>query len=158
MQHCCVYVVFTIFATKLHLQDFMKHKHNRTGADVLGITSAILCTIHCLVIPALFLLKFWWTDNAVHTPPTWWGMIDYFFLVLSFVAVYHAASHAGSKMIKRSFWAFWLCLTIAIIFEQTLHWMAYIASAGLIATHFINIKQTLAKNKSGSMIAIEPLK
>jgi len=125
----------------------MEHKEHNTGADVLGITSAILCTIHCLVIPALFLLKFWWTDKAVSVLPSWWGMIDYFFLVLSFWAIYHAASHANGRKIKRSLWFFWGCLAIAIIFEQQLHWMAYIASAGLITTHFINIRRTLAKIK-----------
>lgn len=155
MQHCCVCICFTIFATQLHLP-ILKHKHNHTGADVLGITSAILCTIHCLVIPALFLLKFWWTDKTVNPLPSWWGMIDYFFLVLSFVAVYHAAGHAGSRRIKRSFWFFWGCLAVAIFFENALHWMAYIASAGLIATHILNIRRTLAKNKNGSMITIEP--
>ena len=136
----------------------MKHKDHNTGADALGITSAVLCTIHCLVIPALFLLKFWWTDKTVNVLPSWWGMIDYFFLIISFVAVYHAASHAGSIQIKRSLWFFWGCLTIAIVFEEALHWMAYIASAGLIISHIINIRRMLAKNKKGSMIAIEPLK
>jgi len=126
----------------------MKHKEHSTGSDVLGITSAILCTIHCLLIPALFLLKFWWTDHTAYTLPTWWESLDYFFLVLSFVAVYHSASHASTRAIKISFWSFWTCLAIAIVFEQVLHWMAYIASAGLIATHFVNIKRSLAiKNK-----------
>jgi hypothetical protein len=38
-------------------------------------------------------------------------------------------------------WLFWLCLAIAIIFEHRLHWMAYIASTGLIATHVANIRK-----------------
>jgi hypothetical protein len=33
-----------------------------------------------------------------------------------------------------------LCLAVAVVFEQQLHWMAYLASAGLIFTHFFNIR------------------
>jgi hypothetical protein len=123
------------------------------GADKLGIASALVCTVHCLLIPALFLIKYLWAGNtgeglpglgSVHHGggmlPWWWESLDYLFLIVSFIAVYHAASHAASTAIKLSLWVFWSFLATSIFFEQ-LHWMAYIASAGLIVTHLINLRR-----------------
>jgi len=114
---------------------------NKTSAisDKAGITSAVLCTIHCLAIPLLFLLKVSWTEHATYQLPTWWEKLDYAFLIISFWAVYHSATHTNIMKIKTSLWIFWGILAISIIFQATLHWMAYIASAGLVTTHFINI-------------------
>jgi len=116
------------------------HSHTST-ADRAGIASAVLCTIHCLLIPALFLVKVWWGAANGLTLPYWWAYLDYLFLIISFMAVRHAAMHTTSPRVKRSLWAFWSILVIAIVFEDMLHWMAYIASAGLITTHIINIRR-----------------
>jgi len=118
-------------------------------ADKLGIVSALVCAVHCLVIPAIFLLKYTWADTTGVAAgnsgwgsglPHWWELLDYVFLIVGFIAVYHAANHTGKRPIKISLWFFWLCLAVAVVFEQQLHWMAYIASAGLIITHFFNIR------------------
>ncbi|GAA4469821.1 hypothetical protein GCM10023093_29960 [Nemorincola caseinilytica] len=118
-----------------------------SGADKLGIASAVICAVHCLVIPAIFLIKYSWADSVadVHAGhhaglPAWWHVLDYVFLVVGFVAVLHASSHAPARGVKLSLWFFWLCLAVAVVFEEQLHWMTYLASAGLIATHFFNIR------------------
>lgn len=117
------------------------NKYNER-ADKLGIASAVICTIHCLVVPVLFVVKYSLTNQVVgHSfMPWWWEAIDYVFLVISFIAVYHAASHTYTRKIKRSLWFFWTCLALAIFFEQSLFWLAYIASAGLVTTHYFNIR------------------
>ena len=125
------------FAIQLHLR--MNEKVS-TASDRAGITSAVLCTIHCLVIPVLFLLKFSFTDSSPLNLPSWWEQLDYVFLLVSFLAVYHSANHTPTRQIKISLWVFWAILAISIIFQAHLHWMAYIASAGLVITHFINIR------------------
>ena len=116
-----------------------------TGADRLGIASAVVCTIHCLVIPALFTLKYSVSthinNHFAEGFPSWWSALDYLFLVVSFIAVYHAASHAAARGVKRFLWLFWACLAVAIFFEKDLHWMSYIASIGLVSTHITNIRQ-----------------
>jgi len=119
----------------------MIQKGYSLNADKTGIASALLCTVHCMVIPALFLVKYWGVDNNFINLPSWWDRLDYVFLLLSFWAVYHSASHTKAKSIKRSLWLFWGILALAIIFETKLHSLAYIASAGLVITHFVNIKQ-----------------
>ena len=111
-------------------------------SDKAGITSALLCTVHCLVVPVFFLAKFWWTDgNTTIHLPSWWEKLDFIFLLVSFIAVYHSAAHTPSKEIKISLWTFWTILATAIVFATTLHWLAYIASAGLITTHLMNIRR-----------------
>lgn len=105
-------------------------------SDRAGIASAVLCMVHCLAVPVFYLTKDWFTAL-----PTWWHQLDYLFLLISFWAVYHSAGHTKLRSIKASLWIFWVILSVSIIFEATLHWMAYVASAGLIATHFINIKR-----------------
>jgi len=117
---------------------------NNTGSttsDKAGIASAVLCTIHCLVIPILFLLKFSFADSKGCLLPPWWEQLDYVFLAVSFLAVYHSAKHAKSMKVRASLWLFWAILVIAIIFQNTVHWMAYIASAGLVITHAFNIRE-----------------
>ena len=119
----------------------MSNKKYTTKADNTGIASAVLCTIHCLMIPALLLIKYLWAGKtAVPNLPYWWGYLDYLFLVISFTAVYHAAGHTTARWIKVSLWTCWCLLSTGILFEEQLHWLAYLASAGLIATHFFNIR------------------
>lgn len=142
---------FCTFAAVLWLHKlFHSHKY-APGADRVGIISAIICAVHCLVIPAVFLIKYSWADSvsSVHAGhellPYWWHALDYLFLTVGFVAVLHASAHAPAKGVRFSLWFFLTCLAIAVIFEERLHWMAYIASAGLIATHFINIRKHTKK-------------
>lgn len=123
------------------------HKHI-IGSDRLGIASAVLCMIHCMIVPLAFVLKVWWSNHTVYILPSWWGMLDYFFLVISFIAVFHSSSHALSRNIKVSFWFFWAVLTTAIIFEDAIHWLAYVASAGLITTHLINLRMQRSLKKA----------
>lgn len=120
-------------------------------SDKAGIASAVLCMIHCLAVPVFFLMRYWFADaNIIHALPVWWERVDYVFLLISFWAVYHSAGHTRYKEIKMALWTFWSILAIAILFEATLHWMAYIASAGLITTHFVNIKR-LRKSSHNSL-------
>jgi hypothetical protein len=104
------------------------------------------------VVPVLFLLKDSWSDS--HLPaqlPGWWELLDYVFLVVSFLAVYHSAGHTGSRYIKLSLWIFWLFLAASVILGSNMHWLAYIASAGLVATHFLNIRRIHLLSKSGNL-------
>jgi len=136
------------FATVLRLHRLFHSNAYTPGADKLGIISAVICAVHCLVIPALFLLKYSFADSltVLHSGeggalPVWWHVLDYVFLIIGFVAVLHASTHSASAGVRVALWLFWLCLGVAVIFEDSLHWLSYIASAGLIGTHFVNIRQ-----------------
>ena len=111
-------------------------------SDKIGIASAVLCSIHCLIVPVLYLVKVSWAEqHRSFTLPGWWELMDYVFMIISFTAVFHSAGHTPFKSIKFFLWTFWLVLMVSILFSNLLHWMAYIASAGLIITHFMNIRK-----------------
>ena len=151
-------VAFSIFLYICNPVAFTPLAHSskyNPGADKLGITSAVICAVHCLVIPAILLLKYSWADAGGTIPvsqgwgsglPSWWETLDYVFLAVGFYAVFHASTHAPAKGIKIALWFFWLCLAVAVVFEQYLHWIAYIASAGLVVTHFVNIRKHMTRN------------
>ncbi len=116
------------------------NKRNSSKADTTGIASALLCTIHCLAIPALLFIKTAYAGIANIQFPAWWHSLDYMFLLISFYAVFHSASHTSYAGIRISLWAFWTILAISILFEASLYALAYVASAGLIITHIINLR------------------
>jgi len=137
----------------LRLYQILFSKHS-SGADKVGIASAFICSIHCMLVPLFIMVRGWYGKGTLHGNghflhaqgadfwvPSWWESVDYLFLIISFFAVYHAANHAFSKYIKLSLWFFWFCLANAIFFESILHWISYIASAGLIITHLVNLRQ-----------------
>ena len=120
----------------------MTNKDDTVKSDKAGIASALLCTVHCLIIPVLFLVQYSFADgNSTMHLPSWWEQLDYLFLLISFWAVYHSASHTRYKEIRIALWLSWTVLAIAIIGGTGLHWLAYPASAGLIAAHFVNLKR-----------------
>jgi hypothetical protein len=131
-------VAFIFFSVLLPPR--MSIRKNIVQSDKAGIASAFLCTIHCLIIPVLLLVRAPLANNT--QLPEWWSRLDYVFLLISFLAVYHSAAHTRRKEIKVALWIFWAILAISIIFEATLHNMAYFASAGLIATHLVNLRQS----------------
>lgn len=139
---------FSYFCTVSRLHSLFHSSRYTTIADKLGIASAVICAVHCLIIPLLVLLKYSWRDSVAHVHaghadvlPVWWHLLDYLFLVVGLVAVAHASAHAAGRWVRVALWFFLLCLAVAVVFEDNLHWMAYIASAGLIFTHFINIRR-----------------
>ncbi|MEZ4886059.1 MAG: MerC domain-containing protein [Chitinophagales bacterium] len=107
-------------------------------ADFIGIASAVLCLIHCLVPPILFLFFGHLIEHAHDHFFRW----DYFFLIISSYAVYHSSHHAANTYIKGVLWVSFAILCIAIVFHQipTMHYIAYLASLGLISGHLINLK------------------
>jgi hypothetical protein len=130
----------------------MNQTEKSTVADNTGIASAILCTIHCLIVPLLFMIQ---TVVSSHiTLPSWWGWVDYLFLIISFWAVFHSGRHTSNRITKTALWFFWIVLATAIVMEDKLHWLAYIASAGLIATHVRNIINIRRRQAEYNEIAV----
>lgn len=102
------------------------------SADWLGMTSASLCVIHCLLTPFLVL-------GASHL--AWWHDISWLFLVLSGIAVYLATRGGTSLGIKVLIWASFSVLALSIIGEEywePFHEISYVASLGLVIGHFWN--------------------
>ena len=120
--------------------------------DAIGMIAGILCTIHCLATPLLFIAKACSTTCcAVAT--TWWIMIDYLFLLISFAAIYFISKALTIKWLKIAFWVSWALLLFSIldhsfgIFFLPQNFI-YIPSFLIVALHFYNVKFCKCKGET----------
>ncbi|UFH53904.1 MerC domain-containing protein [Spirosoma sp. KNUC1025] len=116
--------------------DFLSRK-----ADYIGITGSILCIIHCLITPVLLMTSAVFQDEQLRIG---YLSLDYVFIGVNIIAVYFATRHYAPAIIKKSLWGFLGLFTIALLLEDVapaFEYLAYLASAGLVITHLINIRQ-----------------
>lgn len=100
--------------------------------DVVGISAAILCLIHCVAFPLLMIVPL----GISHNP-----FIDLAFLVTGAIVVYRISKKTRIKWLKALFAVSLLLISVSVfadmIFEVHLPLM-YFGAAGLIAGHLIN--------------------
>ena len=116
----------------------MKAAHSHGKADYIGILGSVLCTIHCMLVPALAF------GSTVFSKHTHTGLIslDYFFILVNGVAVYYATRNHKSLPIRLLLWGALIIFSVSLIFEGKSHvftWLGYAGSGLLIAGHFLNI-------------------
>lgn len=123
------------------LRLLMKTDSLSRKADYIGITGSVLCMLHCLITPVLLLSSSVFQHSSVRIG---YLSLDYLFIGVNVLAVYLATRHYAPPAIKRSLWAFLSLFTIALLLENSVpvfRYMAYVASAGLVITHALNIRQ-----------------
>lgn len=118
--------------------------------DILGTFSSTLCLIHCVATPFLFLAQTC-TPSCSNETPGWWGKIDYFFLIISFFAIYWTVKSTTINWIKPLLWLSWMLLFIIIINEKVAllpipETLIYIPSISLITLHLYNKKYCNCNN------------
>jgi hypothetical protein len=111
-------------------------------ADYVGIAGSILCIIHCLAAPLVVvsssLLK---NDLALQSG---FLSLDYVFIIVNIVAVYFATRHHHSRLVSTALWCFLALFGIGLLLEDyspIFEYMAYTASAGLVVSHLLNLRQ-----------------
>ena len=111
--------------------------------DLIGASANLLCLIHCLATPFVFLVKSSAAACCSETP-TWWQSIDYIFLVVAFFAVVHVTNnHRSKNWMKFSLVISWLGLLLVtlnstyFLFHITIE-MAYIPAISLVCLHLYN--------------------
>ncbi len=119
----------------------MKFNFLDKKADYLGIAGSVLCIIHCLLTPVLIMTSTLLKDNLVRTSVLG---LDYVFIGVNVMAVYFATRHATSPAIKMALWSFLALFAGALLLEHTnrvFEYLTYVASAGLVFTHLLNLRQ-----------------
>ena len=112
--------------------------------DSIGIIASTLCAIHCIITPFIFIAKAC-TSICCANAPTWWVMIDYIFLFISFLAIFFISKNLTVEWLKISFWLSWIVLLFTILnhsfdilyLPQN---FIYIPSFLIIVLHFYNLK------------------
>ncbi|MAR30539.1 MAG: hypothetical protein CMG24_06410 [Candidatus Marinimicrobia bacterium] len=113
-------------------------------SDFIGVLSSGLCMIHCIATPFFFVAA---TCSATccSTAPEWWRWIDYTFLIISFVAVYHSTKSSNSQFIKYALWMSWVGLFLFLL-NARFEWFylfenaKFIPAFSLIGFHLYNLK------------------
>lgn len=107
-------------------------------ADTLGIVSALLCLIHCLLLPVLVMggiMSDYWSEH------TQW--MDFLFIFLAIAAVYFASRNTRQSNLKYWMWgsAFWFAFSILLhdVYQPAVVSSA-MASLVLVITHMINFR------------------
>ena len=118
-------------------------------SDTIGALSSGLCMIHCLATPFFFIASTC-TATCCSGAPTWWQWLDYFFLIVSFIAVKQSTSITDFKIIKIGLWLSWLTLVIFILNAKFLWFITspntkFIPAFTLIGLHLYNLSTTTKK-------------
>lgn len=126
--------------------------------DSIGALASGLCLIHCIVTPLIFLAQ---TCTAVccDTAPAWWKTIDYFFLGVSFIAVYRSSKNTSKSWISLTLWFSWVGLSLLIINEKfelisISENTIYIPAIILIFIHLYNKKYCQCKGNNDKCCAV----
>lgn len=113
-------------------------------SDIYGMCSSLLCTIHCLATPFIFVAS----PTAEHCSqigPLWWRTIDFLFLGISYLAISQTVRHTTSNWIPRAMYGAW-ALLLAVIVIDRLHLLhlpevlVYIPAWSLVGLHFYNLR------------------
>lgn len=108
---------------------------------MVGAVASGLCILHCVATPFLFLASSY--AAASIEKPVWWQSIDYFFLLISFLAIRRSAQTSSRRWVGVVMLLVWIFLLLAIG-NETLELLAlpelvvYIPAFGLIGLHLYN--------------------
>ncbi len=89
------------------------HIQSITKPDLIGATSSTLCALHCMATPFIFIAQAGFVEA-----PEWYHIIDYFFIVISFAAIYYAAKNSSKDWMRIALWSTWSILLLAILNES----------------------------------------
>ena len=113
------------------------------NSDRIGVISSTLCMIHCFATPFLFLsqtsLIFMTVDLTIS-----WYIINFIFLIASFIAIYYSVKNSFNKFIKIFLYFFWTILT-GLIINETMGFLSipetatYLSAFSLICLHIYNL-------------------
>ena len=121
-------------------------------SDTLGVLASGLCFIHCIITPVIFVVQCC-AIHSVNKAPGWWRALDYFFLVVSFFAVYWSAKKTSKNWIGYSLWITWVLL-LAVILNESFGLISlpeiaiYFPAFGLIFLHLYNRKYCQCDDQS----------
>lgn len=116
------------------------------SSDVIGALASGLCLIHCMITPLIFVAKACSAmANCCSETPLWWRMIDYLFIIISFIAILYATKHTNVKSIKLALWGSWtflLTVTLSESFELIVFPKAvvYFPALMIVGLHIYNLK------------------
>lgn len=120
------------------------------NSDSIGALASTLCLIHCLATPFIFVVQSC-AESCCASAPAWWICFDYFFLTISFFAIYKSTVTTQSNFIKYLLWSFWFLLFCLIVNESIELLIInknvlYFNAIALSSLHIYNLKYCKCNN------------
>ena len=122
----------------------------KKNSDYLGAVAGVLCIIHCIVTPLLFVIN---AELATNQTLLVLQAIGYIFLIISFFAVYRSALNTTNNVVKILFFLFWSFLLFLILNEsfgafRISETFTFISAFSLSALHIYNLKYCQCKDEN----------
>lgn len=119
------------------------------NSDTIGIFSGLLCSIHCLATPILFVTQS--SFASANLEPIWWDSINYLFIFLSFISVYYSVKNTSKNFMKLILWTCWIFFTIIILNDMIIIFeiselFSYLSAFSLAYAHVHNLKYCQCKD------------
>ena len=114
------------------------------NSDNLGILSSILCFIHCLITPFIYISFTGLFAQNEFLSFSWKGF-NLIFIFFSLIAVNRSTKKTASKIIKHVFWLSWIFLFFVLFneevkFIQLPEIVSYFSALNLAGIHVYNLK------------------
>lgn len=113
-------------------------------ADLLGVVSSVICLLHCLLLPLLWV---WLSSFTVES----WHLLDYIFMAFAGIAVFFSARHAAFSYLKIGLWVSFIIFAVPLTLHDTLanaHYFSLAGSMALILCHIVNFRFHLQHHHS----------
>lgn len=101
--------------------------------DILGISSATICLVHCLIFPLLTMLPLGLTHNPI---------IDLLFASIGLFAIFKIMKNSSllvSTILVVSMGLIWISILSELLFEIHVD-LIYFGGIGMIIGHLVNYK------------------
>ena len=114
-------------------------------SDYLGAVASMLCIIHCLATPILFVVQSCTINSCCEGGPLWWSAIDYLFIGITLFAVIQSSRNTSKPFMKYALFGTWIILSFLMINEK-MAWLSiaglwkYLAAAAMVSVHVYNLK------------------
>ncbi len=108
--------------------------------DAVGITTSIVCAIHCALLPILVSTLPVFGINLVHNQIFEWLMIALAFFIGMYALVHGYIKHHKNYLPFCLFLVGFACLILKQIFHESQLWFLLLAIIFIIIAHFYNYK------------------
>lgn len=112
----------------------MNKQMKKQWADKLGITSAILCIIHCLTLPSLMIMGFGFLSHPI---------VTVLFVSVSFISIFTISKEKVGRRLITFFWFASFGLVISMVLEgqlQIFAYTSYLFSLAIIVGHVVHMR------------------
>lgn len=110
------------------------------NADLLGISSSVLCIIHCLLLPVLLLVGSF--SDHLHR----WALLNYAFILLAGVAVFFSTRQLPHSRLRVGLWLSWLSFSLAILLHAQYAEALYASVFSSLLLAFFHLASYRAKH------------